>query len=75
MAITLWGTIDNEEFLANIMSDVPEAVSRRCSVKMTFFKISQNLQENTLPESLFNKVAGLSTAVLNADSSTGVLYA
>ena len=75
MAITLWGTIDNEEFLANIMSDVPEAVSRRSSVKMTFIKISQNLQENTLPESLFNKVAGLSTVVLNADSSTGVLYA
>ena len=35
-----------------------------CSVKMMFLKISENSQENTVSESLFNKVAGLSTAAL-----------
>ena len=29
-----------------------EAVARRCSAKKAFFKISQNSQENTVPESL-----------------------
>ena len=43
--------ISNE--LVNIKLRKIEAVLRRCSVKKVFLKISQNLQENILPESLF----------------------
>ena len=43
--------ISNE--LVNIKLRKIEAVLRRCSVKKLFLKISQNLQENILPESLF----------------------
>ena len=32
---------------------------RRCSLKKVFLEISQNSQENTVPGSFFNKVAGL----------------
>ena len=41
-----------------------EAVVQRCSVKKMFSKISRNSQENSVPESLFNKVAGLRPATL-----------
>ena len=36
-----------------------EAVAQRCSVKKVFLEISQNSQEDTAPESFFNKVVGL----------------
>ena len=36
-----------------------EAVVRRCSVKKVLLKISQKLRKTPVPESLFNKVAGL----------------
>ena len=36
-----------------------EAVVRRCSVKKLFLKISQIHRKTPVPESLFNKVAGL----------------
>ena len=36
-----------------------EVVVRRCSLKYVFLKISKYLEENTVLESLFNKVAGL----------------
>ena len=36
-----------------------EATVRRCFTKQVFFKILQNLQENTCVESFFNKVVGL----------------
>ena len=42
-----------------------ETVTRRCSVKDVFLKISQNSQEKNLCQILFfNKVAGLSSATL-----------
>ena len=40
----------------------PETVSRRYSVKKVFLKISQ--RKITMPESFFNKVAGLRLAAL-----------
>ena len=36
-----------------------EAVARRCSVKKVLLVISQNSRKTPVPESLFNKVAGL----------------
>ena len=42
-----------------------EAVTRRCSVKKVFLKISQNSQKETVPESPFNKVAPLSLQLYN----------
>ena len=40
-------------------SRTSEAAVLRCSTKRVFLKTLQNVQKNTLPESLFNKVAGL----------------
>ena len=41
-----------------------EVVVQRCFVKKVFLKISQNSQENTVPESVFNKTACLRPATL-----------
>ena len=51
----------------------PEAVIRRCSVKKTFLRISQNLKESTCTGVFFNKVPGFQPAILlKRDSSAGV---
>ena len=39
--------------MISLISDILEAVVRRCSVKKVFLKILQNSKENTVPESLF----------------------
>ena len=39
--------------VGNILVINQEAVVQECSVKKMFLKISQNSQENTVPESLF----------------------
>ena len=41
-----------------------EALIRTCSAKKVFLKILQSLQENPVPEFLFNKVAGLRHSTL-----------
>ena len=47
-----------------------EAVAKRCSIKEVFLEISQNLQENTWPESLFKKDTGRLKLYLKRDSGT-----
>ena len=42
----------------------PEAVAQRCSVKKVFLKMLINSQENKVPESFFDKVAGLRPVTL-----------
>ena len=45
--------------------EITLAVTQRCSIKMVFLEISQNLQENTCARvSFFNKVAGFRPATL-----------
>ena len=40
-----------------------EATTRGALCKRMFLQISQNSQEKSMPESIFNKVAGLGTGV------------
>ena len=57
---TCYKVIEFQTLLCELdFSAISEAVTRSCSRKKMLFNILQNPKENSLPESLFNKVAGL----------------
>ena len=55
-------------------SKTPQKTRHRwCFIKKVFFKISQNLQENTCDTASYNKIAGFRLATLSKrDSNTGI---
>ena len=56
-----------------MFESIKEGATGGVLYKKLFLKISQILQENTLLESLSNKVAGLQAAtLLKKDSNTGI---
>ena len=53
ISLSISATANDDHDIDNYDDELTEAVTRRCSVKKVFLKISGNSQKKPVPESLF----------------------
>ena len=53
VSLSISATANDDHDIDNYDDELTEAVTRRCSVKKVFLKISGNSQKKPVPESLF----------------------